>query len=214
MRCQAGQYLKQSFQVCYGGRVSRTPDEGHRLALLDAILGYVAEHGVADLSLRPLAKAVGSSPRVLLYYFGSKERMVVEVLAQARARQRVTIGALLDDRRPESSTDVCRLAWAAGTSPPESLSLMRLFFAVYALALRHPDRYPGFLEGAVGDWLTFLAQPHLRAGVPEERALARATGVLAFYRGLMLDLCATGDRARAEAALEDWIALLELAPSV
>ncbi len=53
--------------------MSRTPDDAHRTQLLNTIVAYVLKHGVATLSLRPLAKAVGSSPRVLLYYFGSKE---------------------------------------------------------------------------------------------------------------------------------------------
>jgi AcrR family transcriptional regulator len=68
--------------------MARTPDETRRAELLDAVVDYVCAHGVAGLSLRPLAKAVDSSPRVLLYYFGSKEDLVTEVLEQAGARQR------------------------------------------------------------------------------------------------------------------------------
>jgi AcrR family transcriptional regulator len=52
--------------------------------LLDAVHGYLLKHGVSDLSLRPLAKAVGSSPRALLYHFGSKEAMIDRVLAHIR----------------------------------------------------------------------------------------------------------------------------------
>ena len=44
--------------------------------LLDAIIDYLLKHGVSDLSLRPLATAVHSSPRGLLYHFGSKEKMI------------------------------------------------------------------------------------------------------------------------------------------
>lgn len=62
--------------------MARTVDEARPGELLDAIVAYIAKNGVAELSLRPLAKAVGSSPRVLLYYFGSKE----DLLAQAIKR--------------------------------------------------------------------------------------------------------------------------------
>ena len=62
----------------------RTADEQRPVELLDAIVGYLTTHGVAELSLRPLAKAVGSSPRVLLYYFGSKEKLL-EALFNYRA---------------------------------------------------------------------------------------------------------------------------------
>jgi AcrR family transcriptional regulator len=52
--------------------------------LLDAAYQYALSHGLADMSLRPLAKAIGSSPRVLLYLFGSKEGLARAPLARAR----------------------------------------------------------------------------------------------------------------------------------
>src|SRR6201995_4899349 len=58
-----------------------------RAELLSACYGYVLEHGLTGLSLRPLAAATGTSPRVLLYLFGSKEHLVREVLARARHEQ-------------------------------------------------------------------------------------------------------------------------------
>ena len=67
--------------------MSRTADEARRAELLDRAVDYVCRHGLAELSLRPLAKAVGSSPRVLLYYFGSKENLVVEIVRRGRDRQ-------------------------------------------------------------------------------------------------------------------------------
>jgi AcrR family transcriptional regulator len=68
--------------------MARTADAERPAALLDAVVKYLATHGVADVSLRPLAKAVGSSPRGLLYYFGSKEELVALAFAQLRDRQR------------------------------------------------------------------------------------------------------------------------------
>ena len=56
-----------------------------RHELLEAAYGYVLERGLADLSLRPLATAIGSSPRVLLFLFGSKDGLVRALLARARA---------------------------------------------------------------------------------------------------------------------------------
>jgi len=41
--------------------------------LLELAYRYVLAHGLADMSLRPLARAIGSSPRVLLYLYGSKD---------------------------------------------------------------------------------------------------------------------------------------------
>src|SRR5215216_5393943 len=52
--------------------------------LLEAAYRYVLEHGLTDLSLRPLAQAIGSSPRVLLFLFGSKDELIRALLARAR----------------------------------------------------------------------------------------------------------------------------------
>ncbi|MGH3608742.1 MAG: TetR/AcrR family transcriptional regulator [Pseudonocardiaceae bacterium] len=53
--------------------------------LLERAYAYVLNHGLAGMSLRPLAAAVGSSPRVLLFLFGSKDDLVRALLARARA---------------------------------------------------------------------------------------------------------------------------------
>src|SRR5688500_17517384 len=55
--------------------------------LLAATLKYAAENNLSDLSLRPLAAAIGSSPRVLLYLFGSKEGLIRDVLTVGREEQ-------------------------------------------------------------------------------------------------------------------------------
>lgn len=183
--------------------MTRPADERHRSELLDRIVDYAQRKGVADLSLRPLAKAVRSSPRVLLYYFASKEQMLVEVVARARERQKQ-----LFERMAASATgapiDVCRAAWTI-MSAPRHEPAFRFFFEIYALALKEPKRYPGFLRAAVDDWLVYLEGPALRAGRSKSEARAFATVVLAGYRGFMLDLCATHDRVRVNRAVELWL---------
>ena len=67
-----------------------TADEegsARRLELLDAAYAYALDYGLADMSLRPLAAATGTSPRVLLYLFGSKDELIAEILARARRDQ-------------------------------------------------------------------------------------------------------------------------------
>jgi hypothetical protein len=87
---------------------------------------------------------------------------------------------------------------------------MRLFFEVYGLALRDPDRFRGFLDSVVADWLALLEERARQEGVPAERARATATLLVATYRGLAFDLLATGDRERVQAAhleLKRWLRL-------
>ena len=73
-----------------------------RAELLERAYRYALEHGVANLSLRPLASAIGSSPRVLLYLFGSKDGLVRALLARARAEEL----ALLEELRSNPGSDL------------------------------------------------------------------------------------------------------------
>jgi AcrR family transcriptional regulator len=172
--------------------VSRVADEARRAELLDRAVDYVCRHGLAELSLRPLAKAVGSSPRVLLYYFGSKEALVVEIVRRGRARQRAMMAHLkLSELSPREIARTLWLEW----SKPEWEPLTRLSFEVYALALNDRARFPGFLEGAVNEWLEALR------GCTK----TQATLLIAGFRGFLLDLLATHDRARINRAVDLWL---------
>jgi AcrR family transcriptional regulator len=189
--------------------MSRTVDETLRDDLLERIVEYVWENGISDLQLRPLAKAVGSSPRGLLYHFGSKEELVTAALARAGVRQREVFETL--PRNPESYAETVRAAWAVMSSPKNE-GLFRLFFEIYGLALQDRDRFPGFLERAVEVWLSYLERPALRDGYSRADARAIATVLLAGYRGFLLDLCTTRDRKRLARAVELWILALEAIP--
>lgn len=185
--------------------MSRTVNERRPEELCDAIIQYLSQHGLADLSLRPLAKAVGSSPRVLLYYFGSKEKMVAKVLAEVRQRQR----AVYDQMPAATLEQACRAIWRH-MSAPDSLPLFRLFFEAYGIALRHPRLYKDFLHATIEDWLEFVADDLRSEGYKRKQARAFATIILAGLRGFMLDYCATGDRKRLDRAVALWLPTLDL----
>ena len=67
--------------------MTRAARPERKAKLLEKAVDYILRHGLADLTLRPLAAALKTSPRMLLYFFGSKERLIAEVLAQSRMRQ-------------------------------------------------------------------------------------------------------------------------------
>jgi len=185
----------------------RVADARRPAQLLDAIVGYIVKHGVAELSLRPLAKAVGSSPRVLLYYFGSKEELVSKAIARLRERQRTGLGTMRASRYDQPS-DACRAIWKR-MSAPESEALFRLFLETCSLGLRNPKKYAQFLHSTVEDWLEFIAEPLLRQGHQEKEARAFATIILAGFRGFLLDLCVTRDRERVDRAVDLWLRSLD-----
>jgi AcrR family transcriptional regulator len=184
--------------------MSRTANEQRPEELKSAIVQYLIEHGLSDLSLRPLAKAVGSSPRVLLYYFGSKEKMVVDVLAAIRRRQQASY------REMEAATfaEACLVIWKQ-ISARDSVRLFRLYFEAFGIALRHPQLYEVFLRSTIEDWLQIIAEPLIRDGYERKEARAFATVVLAGLRGFMQDYCATGERKRVDLAVRLWLPTLD-----
>lgn len=187
--------------------MTRTANKERPVELLDAIVTYIAANGVAELSLRPLAKAVRSSPRVLLYYFGSKENLVAAAIRRMRERQRETF-ARMRQARYERPSDACRAIWRQMRSPDSEVAF-RLSLEMFAMALRHPKRFREFLTSSVEDWLQFLSEPLTQAGVSLAEARTFATVVIAGFRGFMLDYCASRDRKRVDRAVELWIRRLD-----
>jgi len=187
--------------------MGRKPNPKRRQELLAAVAAYLELHGLAGLSLRPLAAAVGVSPRTLLYHFESKERLLAEALNAAPS---------LDEARREFAEssralfDRLRRLWKR-TAEPSARPYLTLFFEVYAAALREPERYSTFLGTVVEQWLDLLV-PLLQAeGLAAPAARATATELLALHHGCALDLLASGDHRRVTSAYLSRLAELELA---
>ncbi|NDZ96911.1 TetR/AcrR family transcriptional regulator [Streptomyces sp. SID6673] len=167
--------------------------------LLEAAYEYVLRHGLTDFSLRPLAAAIGSSPRVLLYLFESKDGLIRAILTRAR-RDELQLLTGLHDLEPtdETLTEVARQIWS-WLAAPEHRPVLALWVEAYARSLIDPDGpWARFAADTVDDWLTVLASAQPVPGTRE--AANRRTGVLAVLRGALLDLLATGDTERTTAA--------------
>lgn len=179
-----------------------------RAELLNEIVEYIVKHGLAGLSLRPLGAAVKSSPRMLLYYFGSKEKLISEVLAEIRLRQQTDFADAVS--ASGSRKERFLRVWNSWTGPRME-PLGKFWFGVYALALQNPELYSDFLKRFTSDWLPAYEQAFIAAGFTRERARSLASVSLAAMRGLQLDLLASGERTRINAAFEELLRLLMLA---
>ena len=156
-------------------------------------------HGLADLSLRPLAAAIGSSPRVLLYLFGSKEGLVRALLARARADELALLSRL--DGNGANLRAVAEQVWSWLVAE-EHRALLTLWVEGYGRSLVDPDGpWAGFAGATVEDWLSVLAAAQPPAHRDTAAGLAEPTLVLAVLRGALLDLLATGDAGRTTAAV-------------
>jgi AcrR family transcriptional regulator len=178
--------------------MARPPNPGIPASLRDQAVDYVLSHGVADLALRPLAKALKTSARMLVYHFGSREGLMSQILAGLREREDDRIQTWFQTaEKPRTLPEFLSWYWKR-LSAPRARPALRLIFELYALALRNPHEYPGVLEDPLAYWQKLTE----KAGVPSKLDGVEATLLLAATRGLLLDLCATGDRARVGRAME------------
>ncbi|AEI79858.1 transcriptional regulator TetR family [Cupriavidus necator N-1] len=180
------------------------------IQLLDAATDHVLANGLGDLSLRSVADALGTSHRMLIYYFGSGDGFWQALLhrirhAEQAARQRV----MVEGMAPEAAMEA---AWER-YSAPAYLPIMQLMFEIYGKAIRDRERFSGFLEDVVGSWTTTLAARLQRdLGLGAAEAGLRARVELATMRGLLLDLVTTGDRKGTTAALKYFAARMAVPP--
>jgi AcrR family transcriptional regulator len=175
--------------------VARTPDVARRRELLDALVTECAENGVGGRSLRELADAVGTSHRMLLHHFGSREELLLAVVDDVERRQMALLSEL-----PGGEQGFAAM-WAH-LRGPELRGLERLFFECYARGAQGESPFSTMLPAAVDSWLA-LAQTDSQV----DPAMARLG--LAVMRGLLLDLAGTGDDAGVDAAAKEFIALLK-----
>jgi AcrR family transcriptional regulator len=176
--------------------------------LLERAYSYVLEHGLAEMSLRPLAAAIGSSPRVLLFLFGSKDGLVRALLARARADEL----AFVERARaggPYSDLTAAVLATWQWLAAEPIRPLLRLWTQAYARSLTEPEGpWLDFARQTVEDWLGVLAALQPPAQRDSQAATAERTLALAVLRGGLLDLLATGEVSRVSAAVDQYLQLL------
>ncbi|WP_040838701.1 TetR/AcrR family transcriptional regulator [Nocardia brevicatena] len=175
--------------------MARPLDHAKRTELLDAVVRYIAEHGLADLSLRPLAAALGTSSRMLIYYFGTKE----ELLVQALTGQRPDIAAVFADiTDAESLRERLWEFWRENTTGSGAVSVKVMLQVLGAACAAHAP-YAGYVRGAITAFVAALTEG-LRGidGVDDPEVVA--TLLVSGLRGILQDRLVTGDTERTDRA--------------
>ncbi|MER5384932.1 TetR/AcrR family transcriptional regulator [Streptomyces sp. NPDC002688] len=190
----------------------RPPDQAKRRDLIDRVRAYMVRHGLADLSLRPLARALGTSDRMLLYYFGSKERMVAEALAlderRPLLRARSLLGPAGSVQDPAGLRRFMEETWEQFSAPGLRAALP-LYLEIMTVGLRHPDRYGPVMRDVLSEWTGLLTSAFRDLGMTEDRARTEATVLVDATFGLLVASLAVDDRGRADAAFHALLDRLE-----
>lgn len=174
--------------------MARPVDEKLRGDLLDEVLEAVSRLGLGGLSLRPLAREVGVSPRTLLYHFDSREGLLDAIVSET-SRRLAHAAPGIGGTLPE----MVEASWSWMTGPRQR-GFVNVFYEVCALGARDPVRRGAVASSLFTDWHALL----LRLGMPD----ASATLLIATLHGLLLDLGLTGERERIERAFAALITTL------
>jgi len=181
-----------------------------RSELLNEIVEAFLASGTTELSLRPLAERVGTSARLLIYHFETKEKLVTAALAQIRLR----IAASLKDRsareKPASLREFLFMFWNWATEKPHQ-NYFRLLFEVDGLAMFNRKFSKEARRDGDSVWTGMIERASAALPGSSEMSSAHATLIRTTLGGLLQEFLSTGDLKRTTAALSDFIGLMERA---
>jgi AcrR family transcriptional regulator len=186
-------------------RVARTPDLERRQELLDRIVLYLAEHGLAQATLRPMAASLDVSINRLVHHFGSKDELITTALTRAIDQQiEVQQGWL---RRQPNLTMIQLYGkwWKWITANRANLAIVRLNYEAVALDTTVTGLAGDVRADQIGVWRHDVERRLLAEGLQPERAALEASLMKATFSGLIMDLFATGEKRRLTTVVEEWL---------
>jgi AcrR family transcriptional regulator len=173
--------------------VPRPIDRAKREELLAAAGAILARTGVVDTSLRELAAQIGTSARMLVYYFGSKEQLILEVLTR---QQRAAIPATDELDLPASIAahrQWCFEDWYQCTRG-ERHDNLRVVLQVFGAACGVDSPYREYTWETLS-LLTRNSRARLEAvGMPADVAETRSRIALAAFQGLIIEFFTAEDQ--------------------
>lgn len=189
--------------------MARLVDLDRRTALLDDVVTYLGEHGLANVSLRPMAATLGVSVNSLVHHFGSKDDLIITALRRSGAVQQDVERRWLTRQPRMSQADLLRAWWRWITASSRNLAIVRLGIEAAAMEATL-EGLPRQARGEqIGLWRSHIEDRLVAEGVPTETAIIEASLAKAMFTGLVVDLLATGQRARLTRSLEVGLARLE-----
>jgi AcrR family transcriptional regulator len=171
--------------------------------LTEAATDYALAHGLIGLSLRPLAAELGTSDRMLIYHFGSKDELVAAVLATSNVRSMATINAMAPSR---SLREAVLDLWATYTAD-QVQRCQRMYVEAAALGLFGREPYVSSVRESNAVWIAAIAAHLERSGVAAAEAPRLATLIDATFNGVFLDRPLDGD-VSSRRTIEDLAAAL------
>lgn len=184
-------------------------DPSRREDLAERATDYVLSHGLIGLSLRPLAADLGTSDRMLLYHFASKDELVATVLRVSNDRSIAAMQALPPGGDVPASV---RELWRA-SQQGQLEQCQRLYVEAAALGLLGLEPYASVVKEANERWMSALAVRLEAAGCRTDRSRRVANIVESVLIGLLLDQPLSGGPEQAQ-IVEDLVAAVAAVAAV
>lgn len=163
--------------------------------LLGAALDAALEDGLSQLTFGRLAKRLGTSDRVVVYYFPSKSDLVGDVVAAMGVRLQHALAPAFDTPAA-GHLDLVRRAWPV-LAAVEHDRTFALFFEANGLAAVGREPYATLVPTLVEAWIDWVAG--LIEGAAERRR-SEAEAAIAVIDGLLLLRQLAGPEAAERAA--------------
>lgn len=174
-------------------------DTARRERLASLATDYTVDNGLIGLSLRPLAAAIGTSDRMLLYHFDGKDDLVATVLRMSNDRSIKAVRAL---PQPSSVRTAVLDLWRVSTSD-ELDHCHRMQVEAAALGLLGREPYASVVCEAHQRWADALVDHLVTGGCPRARAKRAVALLEAAFNGLQLDRPLDPDESHRERVVND-----------
>jgi AcrR family transcriptional regulator len=174
--------------------------DARREAAIERMADHVLANGLAGSSLRPLARAAGTSDRMLLYYFADKD----ELLAVTLERVAVRLAGLLDAALPAGTRlapDLLLGAIWSGMTSPAMQPFLRVWLELAAGSARGDEPHRAIAGQIAELFHGWIAD---RVDGPDDTRAATASFLFVALEGAML-IDALGRRDLADAGIADAI---------
>lgn len=122
--------------------------------IIQRITHYVVENGLDEIGLRKLAEVSGTSDRMLIYYFETKDALIGQVLHNIAAHLAAQLDAVLGQEKRSADLLLSELLSLATT--PQFYSVIQLWFEVIGLAARGQEPYAENATAIAANWLQWI----------------------------------------------------------
>jgi AcrR family transcriptional regulator len=166
-----------------------------RESVLGSAVAFARESGLKELTFRSVGRQAGIPDRTVVYYFPTKDQLILAVLQQATA-QLVDLLAATVGEEPRRVDELLQLSWTA-LRRPEVDDALRLYVETIGLAARGREPYRSVVTQLTATWTAWFAT---RLALEPAQRDDHAAAIVATLDGLLLLQVTAGSEVADAAA--------------